>query len=87
MGRVLRAGGWAAFQVSTNAAIHRPAARGVRLRRLLRGGPRGQSDPAWIGSSVAIEDLRAAANSGRLDLEHLENEGSQFSVVRLRRTD
>jgi SAM-dependent methyltransferase len=86
MGRVLRAGGWAAFQVSTDAAIHRPPTLRVRLRGRLRGGPRAQSDPAWIGSPVAIEDLRAAADSGGLDLEHLENEGSQFSVVRLRRT-
>jgi SAM-dependent methyltransferase len=85
MGRVLRAGGWAAFQVSTDAAIHRPPGLRARLRGRLRGGPRGQSDPAWIGSSVAIEDLRAAADSGGLDLEHLENEGSQFSVVRMRR--
>jgi len=87
MGRVLRAGGWAAFQVSTDAAIHRPPPLGVRARRLLRGGPRGQSDPAWVGSAVGIGELRASAQAGGLDLEHLENEGTQFSVVRLRRRE
>jgi SAM-dependent methyltransferase len=81
--RVLRPGGWAAFQVSTDAEIHRR--RTPRLRWRLRRGPRGQSDPAWLGSSVTVDDLRAAADSGGLDLEHVENEGSQFSVVRLRR--
>jgi SAM-dependent methyltransferase len=85
MGRVLRPGGWAAFQVSTDAALHRRPAWHVRLRGLLRRGPRGQSDPAWLGSSVAIEDLRAAAGSAGLDVEHVENEGTQFSVIRLRR--
>jgi SAM-dependent methyltransferase len=85
MGRVLRPGGWAVFQVSTDAGVHRPPSLGVRLRGLLRRGPRGQGDPAWVGSPVAVEDLRAAAAGGGLSVERLENEGSQFSVVRLRR--
>jgi SAM-dependent methyltransferase len=85
MGRVLRPGGWAAFQVSTDAAVHRPPQLGVRLRGVLRRGPRGQSDPAWVGSPVDVEDLRAAAAESGLELERVDNEGSQFSVVRLRR--
>jgi SAM-dependent methyltransferase len=85
MGRVLRPGGWAAFQLSTDAGVHRPPGLGVRLRGLLRRGPRGQGDPAWLGSAVAVDDLHAAAADGCLSVEHLENEASQFTVVRLRR--
>jgi SAM-dependent methyltransferase len=86
MGRVLRPGGWAAFQVSTDAAVHRAPGLGIRLRGFLRRGPRGQSNPAWLGSAVRIEEVRAAAAAGGLRLERVGNEGTQFSVVRLRRS-
>src|SRR5436190_1779101 len=50
MGRVLRPGGWAAFQVSNDPERHRPrggAAR-RRLAALTRRGPRGREDPRWL---------------------------------------
>jgi len=64
LGRVLRPGGWAGFQVSNDPGVH-------RRRRPLRGraaslvgrAPRGQGDRAWLGSAVALDALRAAADS------------------------
>ncbi len=86
LGRVLRPGGWAAFQVSTNPEIHRHR-RGPRERvlNLLGRSPRGQDHPAWLGSAVDLEDLRAAANDGGLDVERIEQPGSQFCLVLVRR--
>lgn len=84
MGRVLRPGGWAAFQVSNDPAIHRR--HQSRLKGLLRrGGPEGQEHPAWLGSSVEIEDLRAASDEGAMDVECLSGEGSQYCIVLTRR--
>jgi SAM-dependent methyltransferase len=77
MGRVLRPGGWALFQVSTDPAIHRQ-----RLRARLR---RGRRDRAWWGSAVAPAALREAAADGGLDVEQLLDEGSQFTTVLARR--
>jgi len=85
MGRVLRPGGWAAFQVSNDPAVHRPRARaGSGLRALLGRGPRGQSAPEWLGSAVDLDELRGAASDGGLAVEHIEGEGTQFCLVVLR---
>jgi hypothetical protein len=48
-------------------------------------GPKGVDDAAWLGSAVTAEDLQAAADDGGLDLELLVNEGTPYSVARLRR--
>jgi SAM-dependent methyltransferase len=87
MGRVLRPGGWALFQISNDPAVHRPRRQGPRRRwQSLRGRlPRGQADPAWLGSWVEIADLRAAAADGEMDLERVEGEGTQFCLVLARR--
>ena len=88
MGRVLRPGGWAAFQVSTNPDVHRPrSSPGRRLLALAGRAPRGQGDPAWLGSAVDLDDLRAAASDGDLELERVEDPGSQFCTVLARRGD
>lgn len=89
MGRVLRPGGWAAFQVSNDARVHRRA-RGaaVELRRLAAAvgrAPRGRADPAWLGSSVELESLREAASRGALELERVVGEGTQFCLIRARK--
>jgi SAM-dependent methyltransferase len=81
MGRVLKPAGWAAFQVSNDPEVHRPRRR-LRLR--LRG-PRGQRHRAWLGSAVALDDLRAAAVDGGLAVERVVGEGTQFCLVALRR--
>lgn len=87
MGRVLRAGGWAVFQVSNSPDIHRQPLQGPRRRwASMRGWmPRGQRDPAWLGTWVELADLGTAAADAGMDLEHVVGEGTQFCLVRTRR--
>lgn len=88
MGRVLSPGGWAAFQISNDPALHRGQPVSVawhRLRGWLRLGPRGREHPAWVGSAVSIEDLRRTADAAGLDVERTVGEGTQFCLVRLRK--
>lgn len=87
MGRVLRAGGWAAFQVSNDPSVHRPPPTGP-LRRVartavtaLRRRPRGQAHPAWLGSAVTISQLQTAAAEGGLEIERIVGAGTQFCLV------
>jgi SAM-dependent methyltransferase len=86
IGRVLAPGGWAAFQVSNDPGLHQ--ARGgalARLRGLGHARPKGQSDPAWVGSAIDLRELRAAAAESGLELERIEGEGTQFCMVLARR--
>lgn len=87
MGRVLRPGGWAAFQVSDDPGVHRAARTGPAsaLRRLLGREPRGRDEPAWLGSAVDLGELRATAQAAGLDVERITGEGTQFCCVLLRR--
>jgi hypothetical protein len=43
--------------------------------------PRGQDDPAWIGSAVDIGELLRAAADGGLEIERVVGEGTQFCAV------
>jgi SAM-dependent methyltransferase len=83
MGRVLRPGGWALFQVSNDPKIHQPPG-GLRakVKAALSGG---RDDKAWWGSWVETDDLRAAAADGGLDVERIDGEGTQFMTVLARR--
>ncbi|HYF25057.1 MAG TPA: class I SAM-dependent methyltransferase [Baekduia sp.] len=84
MGRVLRPGGWAAFQVSDDPAVHAREHRGGgRLRALLGRAPKGQEDPRWRGSAVDLDRLRAAAREGDAEVARTWGEGTQFCLVRL----
>jgi SAM-dependent methyltransferase len=89
MGRVLCPGGWAAFQVSNDPHVHRRRrGRDATLRRLgalVGRHPRGQADPAWLGSAVDMHELRRIAHDSGLELERVLGEGSQFCVVLARR--
>lgn len=87
MGRVLEPGGWSAFQISNDPAIHRPRSPGVgaRLRALAGRGPRGQAHPAWLGSAVDLGELEQTADESRLDLERVDGAGTQFCIVLLRK--
>ncbi len=86
MGRVLRPGGWAAFQVSNDPGIHRPrTGMAHRLAARLGRAPAGQDAPEWLGSAVGLDDLRAAAERGGMDIETVVGEGSQFCLVLARR--
>jgi SAM-dependent methyltransferase len=86
MGRVLRPGGWAAFQVSNDPVVHsRDYPQPSRLKKLLGRAPKGQDDPAWRGSAVSLDDLRAAIDRGGMTLEAITGEGTQYCIVRTRR--
>lgn len=86
MGRVLKPGGLAGFQVSNDTTVHRPRARfGDRLRAALGRAPKGQTHAAWLGSAVEVDELRAAAAEGGMEVEKLVAEGTQYMLVRLRR--
>lgn len=87
MGRVLRPGGWSAFQVSNDPTVHRPRrqALATRLKSALRRGPRGQSHPAWLGSAVELDQLRSTAAAAGMDVESVDGAGTQFCLVLLRR--
>lgn len=74
MGRVLQPGGWAAFGVSTDPRVHR-----MRLR--------GRREKAWRGSAVVLADLRETAARAGLRLGRVDGEGTQFTLVALRRAD
>lgn len=90
IGRVLRPGGWAVFQISNDPHLHSRRGGLERMSIILRGltgrGPRGQENPAWLGSHVELDDLRAAARDGGMDVERISGEGRQFCFVRTRRT-
>ena len=75
MGRVLRSGGWAAFQVSDDPRVHR---RRLRARR-------GSRKAAWRGSAVDLAALRETARAADLSVEAITGEGTQFCLIRLSR--
>jgi SAM-dependent methyltransferase len=89
IGRVLRPGGWAAFQVSNQQSIHRKRSFRERLRigflSLLGRAPRGQADRAWLGSAVDLDRLRAVADETGLAVDRIEGAGTQFCQVLLRK--
>jgi len=88
MGRVLRPGGWALFQVSTNPDVHRaptPSGLWMRIKSLLGADGTAEKDRAWWGSAVQVPALRAAAEQGALEIERLLDEGSQYTTVLARR--
>ena len=92
MGRVLRAGGWAAFQVSNDPRVHHAEHHNSAARRLLRRvraaagrAPRGVDDPAWLGSAIDLQELEEVANGAGMRLEQVFGAGTQFCVARTRR--
>ena len=89
MGRVLRPGGRAGFQVANNP--EEPLRTGNqslrnRVRALVGRGPKGQTHPAWLGSAVDLDDVRAAAADGGMRVERVVGEGTQYCLVRARRS-
>lgn len=87
MGRVLKPGGWAVFQVSTDPKVHRARDRGLkeRVRRLVGKEPKGAEDPAWLGSAVDLDELKRIADEAGMNTEKVEGAGTQFCIVCLRR--
>jgi SAM-dependent methyltransferase len=89
MGRVLRPGGWAAFQVSDDASVHRRRGPLESARAAVRGlagrAPRGWTRREYRGSAIDLAELRAAAADGGLAVERVEGAGTQYCLVLARR--
>lgn len=89
MGRVLRPGGWAAFQVSNDPRVHRRPGLARACTKALASAvgarPRGQSDPAWLGSALALDALGDVAHHSALEVEQVVGEGTQLCLIRARR--
>ncbi len=87
MGRVLRPGGWAVFQVSEQPAVHRadshPGDRGVRatVDRARGRRPQGTLAPEWLGSAVPRERLLAALADGGLELVGTVGDDTLYCMV------
>lgn len=86
MGRVLRPGGWAAFHVSNDPAVHsvRQPVR-AKLRAALGRAPSGQDAPQWLGSAVDLDELRRTAADAGMAVDRVSGEGTQFCMVLCRR--
>jgi hypothetical protein len=56
-----------------------------RLRRLAGRAPSGQNDPRWLGAAVDLDAVRASAADGGLQVERIENPGTQYCLVLVRR--
>lgn len=89
MGRVLRPGGWSAFQISNLPDLHRSRGGVQRAKALAMAafgrGPKGQSAPEWLGSSVEIADLTATAAGAGLEVEKALYPGTQHCLILLRK--
>jgi SAM-dependent methyltransferase len=89
IGRVLRPGGWGAFQISNDLGRHGPVGLveklRTRARELARRGPRGMASPYWRGSGVELGALRDAAGVASMDVERVVGEGTKWCIVRVRR--
>jgi SAM-dependent methyltransferase len=87
IGRVLRPGGWAVFQVSEQPEIHQreswesAESFSDRVNKLLGRQPRGCLEAQWLGSAVRREDLLAALARGGLVLDATFGDGTQYCMV------
>ena len=87
IGRVLRSGGWATFQVSNDPSIHAAShPRPSWLKRALGLAPRGLEDRAWKGSAVDLAALREAASAAGMTVERMSGAGSQYCIVTTRKS-
>jgi SAM-dependent methyltransferase len=83
MGRVLRPGGWAAFQISNDPELHAPRYKPPPRWKVLLGlAPRGQRNPNWLGAHVELGDVREAARRSGMDVAAVHGEGTQFCYVK-----
>lgn len=87
MGRVLKPGGFAAFELSNDPRPHRGHRQGprARLAALLRQAPEEQDHDAWLGSHVELDPIRSAAAEAGMVVERTAGEGTEFCGVLLRR--
>jgi len=92
IGRVLRPGGWAVFQISEAEEIHRAETwRHVhtvrrKVQEKLGRAPRGTLEPQWLGSAVPRADLLTALADGGLELRKTIGDGTQYCLVHVQKT-
>jgi SAM-dependent methyltransferase len=87
MGRVLKPGGVAAFELSNDPEAHRRSPAGIRTRvaALLGRAPRGQDHDAWLGSHVELGAIQATAAGAGMVLERTAGASTEFCAILLRR--
>ena len=87
MGRILKPEGWTAFHVSNDPSVHRtPGIRSAIRGAISRAHPRGQTNPAWLGSAVRLSRLREVMTHAGLEIDQISGEGTQFCIVGGHRT-
>jgi SAM-dependent methyltransferase len=87
MGRVLRRGGVAAFELSNDPDAHRRSDTGIRARAAAVVGrrPRGVANAAWVGSYVDLDEVRSVAGEVDLEMTGVVGESTEFCAVLLQR--
>jgi SAM-dependent methyltransferase len=86
IGRVLKPGGWGAFQISNDPGLHEPRYKPPpRWKVVLGMAPKGQRNPRWLGTHVELDDVRDAARDGGTEVEAVHGEGTQFCYVKVAR--
>lgn len=84
MGRVLRPGAWAAFQISTDPDIHRPRTGFAdRVKAAVGRAPKGRDEPQWLGTAIDLGDVTKAAEESGLEVAKVVGEGTQLCYVRV----
>lgn len=83
IGRVLKPGGWAAFQVSNDPEVHRRRQRPIRekLAALMGRAPRGLDGESWRGAPTDLDDLAGAARDGGMQVASVDGAGTQYCLV------
>ena len=86
MARVLRPGGFSAFELSNDPGAHREQSAGIRERVAAVAGraPKGVNNAAWVGSYVDLDAVREVAGGAGLETERVVGEGTEFCGVLLR---
>lgn len=91
IGRVLRPGGWAAFQISNDPSVHARRSLRRRVRETARAAmgraPHGQHNRYWKGSMIELDELRATAALASMAVERVVGEGTQLCCVLTRRLE
>jgi SAM-dependent methyltransferase len=87
MGRVLRVGGFAAFELSNDPKPHRrrPRRRREQIAALLGRAPRGVTDDSWLGSHVELAAIEQAAADAGMVIENVHGAGREFCAVLARK--
>lgn len=87
MGRVLKPGGFTAFELSNDPEPHRRGRvtlRG-RMSAIVGRAPKGGENANWLGSYVDLDDVRSAAADGGLEVERIEGQATEYCAVLARR--